>query len=248
VSTQRAVSERVASRATTTVSAVWKIFGSYRLQFEGLRTARAVSGHEQTRNRHSGSSLRVSGRRASRRGIADCSTRSRSWRACIAANRRVESSVGMGGIWALPAMTSSAEDGTVTDAAHSLDPKRTAMHHPDLRHHARDRIAAAEVVKLDLLEVELRAARGEPGVIETPKPRRAAPGPAKRALSYASRLSPPRGGCRLSPWCERRATVRRQAGQAPEDAALYRCHCGLSFAAAVTTCVACPTCGTGQAW
>jgi hypothetical protein len=37
-------------------------------------------------------------------------------RACIAANGRVESSVGMDGIWALPAMTSRAEDGTVPDA------------------------------------------------------------------------------------------------------------------------------------
>ncbi len=36
--------------------------------------------------------------------------------------------------------------------AHSLNPKRTATHHPDLRHHARDRIVAAEVMKLDLYE------------------------------------------------------------------------------------------------
>jgi hypothetical protein len=81
------------------------------------------------------------------------------------------------------------------------------MHHPDLRHHARDRIVAAEVMALH--EV--------------------------RALACASRQSP---------------TLRRvgRSGQAPEDAALYLCRCGRSFMAAVTTCVACPSCGTGQPW
>ena len=64
------------------------------------------------------------------------------------------------------------------------------MHHPDLRHHARDRIVAAEVIKLDLHEAELRAARGEPGVLETRKPRRAVRGPAKLGLACASRRSP----------------------------------------------------------
>ena len=64
------------------------------------------------------------------------------------------------------------------------------MHHPDLRHHARDRIVAAEVMKLDLHEAEPHATRGEPGVIETRKPRRAAPCPTKCALAGASRRSP----------------------------------------------------------
>jgi hypothetical protein len=122
------------------------------------------------------------------------------------------------------------------------------MHHPDLRHHARDRIVAAELVTLDLHEVELRAARGEPGVIETPIPRRAAPGPAKCALSCASRLAPTPRRVPLEPVARTRATVMRRAGQPPEDAALYRCHCGHSFTAAVTTCLACPSCGTEQAW
>ena len=44
-------------------------------------------------------------------------------------------------------MTTRAEDGTVA----------MPMHHPDLRHHARDRIVAAEVMKLDLPEAERRA-------------------------------------------------------------------------------------------
>jgi len=33
-----------------------------------------------------------------------------------------------------------------------------------------------------------------------------------------------------------------------EDTALYACSCGFQFTAAVTTSVACPHCGTAQAW
>ncbi|WP_205699025.1 hypothetical protein [Conexibacter sp. SYSU D00693] len=39
----------------------------------------------------------------------------------------------------------------------------------------------------------------------------------------------------------------REAG-GPEDKAFYTCSCGFAFEAAVTTSVACPHCGTGQAW
>ncbi|MBI5105712.1 MAG: zinc ribbon domain-containing protein [Solirubrobacterales bacterium] len=39
----------------------------------------------------------------------------------------------------------------------------------------------------------------------------------------------------------------REAG-GPEDTALYRCSCGYAFEADVSTSVACPHCGTGQAW
>jgi hypothetical protein len=106
------------------------------------------------------------------------------------------------------------------------------MHHPDLRHHARDRIVAA----------------GEPGVIETWKSRRAAPGPTKRAPACASRRSPTLRRVPHEHVARTRASVMRPAGQAPEDAALYLCHCGHSFTAAVTTGVACPSCGTGQPW
>ena len=104
------------------------------------------------------------------------------------------------------------------------------MQHPDLRHHARDRIVAAEVMKLDLHEADRHAARGEPGVIATRKPRRAAARLAKRALA-----------------CQRAPAMRR-VEHAPEDAALYQCHCGHSFTAAVTADVDCPSCGTGQPW
>ncbi|MHB8658076.1 MAG: hypothetical protein ACYC91_09000 [Solirubrobacteraceae bacterium] len=33
-----------------------------------------------------------------------------------------------------------------------------------------------------------------------------------------------------------------------QDHALYTCHCGYVFEAAVSTTVDCPHCGTGQAW
>lgn len=39
----------------------------------------------------------------------------------------------------------------------------------------------------------------------------------------------------------------REAG-GPQDVALYRCSCGKSFAGNVSTSVACPNCGTAQAW
>ena len=39
----------------------------------------------------------------------------------------------------------------------------------------------------------------------------------------------------------------RQSG-GPDDHATYACTCGYVFDAAVTTSVACPHCGTGQAW
>src|SRR3954447_6018272 len=42
--------------------------------------------------------------------------------------------------------------------------------------------------------------------------------------------------------------LRAQRTPAPEDQALYRCQCGYSFKAEVTTSVGCPHCGTSQAW
>jgi rubrerythrin len=43
---------------------------------------------------------------------------------------------------------------------------------------------------------------------------------------------------------ERRA---RESG-GPEDNAMYTCTCGYVFEAKVSTSVACPHCGAGQAW
>jgi rubrerythrin len=47
-----------------------------------------------------------------------------------------------------------------------------------------------------------------------------------------------------------RASERIRAARtpAPEDQALYRCECGTTFKAEVTTSVGCPNCGAGQAW
>jgi hypothetical protein len=42
------------------------------------------------------------------------------------------------------------------------------------------------------------------------------------------------------------ARVREAGG--PEDRAQYACSCGMVFLAFVSTSVACPHCGTGQAW
>jgi hypothetical protein len=39
----------------------------------------------------------------------------------------------------------------------------------------------------------------------------------------------------------------REAG-GPDDQATYTCSCGFHFEAPVSTSVACPHCGSGQAW
>lgn len=63
-----------------------------------------------------------------------------------------------------------------------------------------------------------------------PAPRTAAPNPPAPAAQEHSH--------------ERRA---RESG-GPIDNAQYSCGCGYVFQAAVSTSVACPHCGTGQAW
>jgi hypothetical protein len=47
---------------------------------------------------------------------------------------------------------------------------------------------------------------------------------------------------------EHSAERRHRACVACEDSALYSCSCGFQFTAPVTTSVACPHCGTAQAW
>jgi len=44
------------------------------------------------------------------------------------------------------------------------------------------------------------------------------------------------------------AVKRTRAAGGPLDRACYTCECGFIFAAPVSTTVACPHCGTGQAW
>ena len=60
---------------------------------------------------------------------------------------------------------------------------------------------------------------------------------------------PPQGRARPAPRTSgpRSASARKRT-PAPEDQALYRCQCGYSFKAEVTTSVGCPHCGTDQAW
>ena len=51
---------------------------------------------------------------------------------------------------------------------------------------------------------------------------------------------------RLSARASEQHRARRDAG--PADSALYACGCGQDFKAGVSTSVACPRCGAGQAW
>jgi hypothetical protein len=44
------------------------------------------------------------------------------------------------------------------------------------------------------------------------------------------------------------AERRHRESVASEDSAHYACSCGFQFQAPVTTSVACPHCGTSQAW
>jgi hypothetical protein len=44
------------------------------------------------------------------------------------------------------------------------------------------------------------------------------------------------------------AEPRRRESGPSQDNALYNCHCGFVFQAAVTTSVDCPHCGNAQAW
>jgi hypothetical protein len=52
----------------------------------------------------------------------------------------------------------------------------------------------------------------------------------------------------ISPQPRDIAVQRVRASGGPLDQASYACQCGYLFAAPVTTTVACPHCGAGQAW
>jgi hypothetical protein len=65
--------------------------------------------------------------------------------------------------------------------------------------------------------------------------------PARR-LHQVARPQPP------DPAPDHRAERRARASGGPIDRASYACGCGYVFEAAVSTSVACPHCGTGQAW
>jgi hypothetical protein len=52
----------------------------------------------------------------------------------------------------------------------------------------------------------------------------------------------------VAPVADHPAERRHRACVSPEDSALYTCGCGFAFQAPVSTSVACPHCGSGQAW
>jgi hypothetical protein len=56
----------------------------------------------------------------------------------------------------------------------------------------------------------------------------------------------PHGPTRSTARAGEQKRARRDAG--PGDSALYACGCGHDFQAGVSTSVACPRCGAGQAW
>jgi hypothetical protein len=67
------------------------------------------------------------------------------------------------------------------------------------------------------------------------------------APGASPRASAPEAPAPLPAGCDLLAERVRQAG-GPIDTALYTCCCGYLFSAAVSTTVACPHCGTDQAW
>jgi predicted Zn-ribbon and HTH transcriptional regulator len=75
-------------------------------------------------------------------------------------------------------------------------------------------------------------AERRPHVVERPAAPAAAPAPAPPAVEQVEHL----------------AERRHRECVACEDSALYSCSCGFQFTAPVTTSVACPHCGTAQAW
>ncbi|HEY5344402.1 MAG TPA: hypothetical protein VIJ66_12195 [Solirubrobacteraceae bacterium] len=70
------------------------------------------------------------------------------------------------------------------------------------------------------------------------------PRPARRRSSlYKRQVEPAR-----APEPRDIAVERVRAAGGPLDEASYTCQCGYLFAAPVSTTVACPLCGTSQAW
>jgi hypothetical protein len=77
-----------------------------------------------------------------------------------------------------------------------------------------------------------------------------------RPLRQATRRSPapqrrrhfPAAPAPAEPTAELKAEKRLRESGGPEDVAFYTCGCGFAFQADVSTSVACPHCGAGQAW
>jgi len=74
-----------------------------------------------------------------------------------------------------------------------------------------------------------------------------APKSAPPATPDAAAAAEPAPGRRAAGGCDPAVDRVRSAG-GPIDFAAYTCCCGYFFSAAVSTTVACPHCGTDQAW
>jgi hypothetical protein len=78
------------------------------------------------------------------------------------------------------------------------------------------------------------------------------PGRARPGRRGASEARPPRPAARATPPAPARCAdpdvERARLAGGPVDEAVYTCACGYLFSAAVSTTVACPHCGTDQAW
>ncbi|HEY8584043.1 MAG TPA: hypothetical protein VIL49_13900 [Capillimicrobium sp.] len=72
------------------------------------------------------------------------------------------------------------------------------------------------------------------------------PSPARRGAQRPQR--PERAVCVPLAAEPREPEARVREAGGPEDHAHYTCSCGYVFTAQVSTSVACPHCGTGQAW
>ena len=93
-----------------------------------------------------------------------------------------------------------------------------------------------------LQPIRERDARRRGGHDRRPRAPKAAPTPHDAAAA-----AQPAPGRRAAGGCDPAVDRVRDAG-GPMDTALYTCGCGYLFSAAVSTTVACPHCGTGQAW
>jgi rubrerythrin len=82
------------------------------------------------------------------------------------------------------------------------------------------------------------------------RPNRNATEPRRRSGTLRRRHAPERNEPPAPEPEEPDLTDERRARESggPEDHAMYTCMCGYVFQAKVSTSVACPHCGAGQAW
>jgi rubrerythrin len=74
--------------------------------------------------------------------------------------------------------------------------------------------------------------------------------PRRRSAGLRRRERPERAEPAPPPPAELDLSDERRARESggPEDRAMYTCSCGYVFESEVSTSVACPHCGAGQAW